>query len=62
MKFKKTYLLPLKAVTIIVITFSVIAVMSFDLKEESAINHVKEENTKKDSVESDKAYMDVYKV
>ena len=62
MKFKKTYFFPLKAITVIAIIFSVIAFMSFGFKNESGINNVKIEIINKDSVESVKAFMDVYKV
>ena len=62
MKFKKTYFFPLKAITVIAIIFSVIAFMSFGFKNESAFNNVKIEIINKDSVESVKAFMDVYKV
>ena len=62
MKFKKTYFFPLKATTVLAIIFSVIAIMSFGFKNESAISKVKNEIINKDSVESVKAFMDVYKV
>ena len=62
MKFKKTYFFPLKAVTVLALIFSVIAFMSFGFKNESAISNVKNEIVNKDSVESVKAFMDVYKV
>jgi hypothetical protein len=62
MKFKKTYFFPLKAITVIAIIFSVITFMSFGFKNESAFNNVKIEIINKDSVESVKAFMDVYKV
>jgi len=62
MKFKKTYFFPLKAVTVLALIFSVIAFMSFGFKNESGISNVKNEIINKDSVESVKAFMDVYKV
>ena len=62
MKFKKTYFFPLKATTVLAIIFSVIAFMSFGFKNESGISNVKNEIINKDSVESVKAFMDVYKV
>ena len=62
MKFNKTYFFPLKTITILAIIFSLIAFMSFGFKNESAISNVKNEMINKDSVESVKAFMDVYKV
>lgn len=62
MKFKKTYFLPIKAITVLAIIFSGIAFMSFGFKNGSAISNVKNEIISKDSVESVKAFMDVYKV
>ena len=62
MKIKKTYFFPLKAVTVLAIIFSVIAFMSFGFKNESGISNVRNEIINKDSVESVKAFMDVYKV
>ena len=62
MKFKKTYFFPLKTITILAIIFSVIVFMSFGFKNGSAISNVKDEMINKDSVESVKAFMEVYKV
>src|SRR5436189_4877084 len=62
MKFNKTYFFPLKAVTVLAVVFSGIAFMSFGFKNESAISKVKNEIINRDSVESVKAFMDVYKV
>jgi hypothetical protein len=62
MKFKKTYFFPLKTMTVIAIIFSVIAFMSFGFKNDLTIGSVRNEIINKDSVESVKAFMDVYKV
>jgi hypothetical protein len=53
---------PLKTITVLAIIISVIAIMSFGFKNESCIDNVKNEIINKDSVESVKAFMDVYKV
>ncbi len=56
------YLLPVKTITVLAIIVSVIAIMSFSFKNESKISNAKDEMINKDSVESVKAFMDVYKV
>ena len=56
------YLLPLKTITVLAIIISVIAIMSFSFKNGSTISNPKNEIINKDSVESVKAFMDVYKV
>ena len=56
------YLLPVKTITVLAIIVSVIAIMSFSFKNESTISNAKNEIINKDSVESVKAFMDVYKV
>jgi len=61
MKFKKNYFLPLKTVTVLIILFSVIAFMSFGFKNDFTTVSVKNDMIK-DSVESVKAFKDVYKV
>ena len=50
-----------KTITVLAIIISVAIFMSFDLKNESPLGG-KNETIKKDSVESVKAFMDVYKV
>src|SRR4249920_2228531 len=56
------YLLPVKTITVLGVLISVSAVMSFGFKNESTISNAKNEITNKDSVESVKAFTDVYKV
>ena len=60
-KFGKTYFLPLKTIAVLSIFLSVIVLMSFSFKNEYTISNEKIE-VNKDSVESVKAFMDVYKV
>ena len=59
---KKHYFLPLKTITVLAIILSVIVFMSFSFKNETTITNAKNEIINKDSVESVKAFMDVYKV
>src|SRR5688572_32475896 len=59
---KKQYFLPLKTITVLAIILSVIVFMSFSSKNETTIGNTKNEIINKDSVESVKAFMDVYKV
>jgi len=61
MKFKENYFLPLKTVTVLIILFSVIAFMSFGFKNDFTTVSVKNDMIR-DSVESVKAFKDVYKV
>ena len=61
MKFKKNYFLPLKTVTVLIILFSVIAFMSFGFKNDYTTVNIKN-GMIRDSVESVKAFKDVYKV
>jgi hypothetical protein len=56
------YLLPVKTITVLAIIISVIAIMSFSFKNGFTISNAKNEIINKDSVESVKAFMDVYKV
>ncbi len=58
-KFNANYYLPVKKITVLGIILSVIIFMSFRLRNESEIT---DGNIKKDSAESVKAFMDVYKV
>src|SRR6266545_4787669 len=60
--FNKPYFLPLKTITVIAIILSVVVLMSFSLKDEPKISTVGNVIINKDSVESVKAFMDVYKV
>jgi hypothetical protein len=55
------YLLPVKTITVLAIIISVIAIMSFSFKNETTISNAKNDIINKDSVESVKAFMDVYK-
>src|SRR4030095_8677791 len=59
-KFGKTYFLPLKTIAVLSIFLSVIVLMSFSFKNGSTTT--KNEIINKDSVESVRAFMDVYKV
>ena len=59
-KFGKTYFLPIKTIAVLSIFLSVIVLMSFSFKNGSTTTKNKIIN--KDSVESVKAFMDVYKV
>ena len=61
MKFNENYFLPLKAVTVLIILFSVIAFMSFGFKNDFTTVRGKNDLIR-DSVESVKAFKDVYKV
>jgi hypothetical protein len=56
------FLLPRKTLTVLAIIISVVVFMSFSFKNDSTVNNVKRETVNKDSVESVKAFMDVYKV
>lgn len=58
--FRKRYILPGKTFTVFALITSVIVFMSFGLKNQSAISHIKKQA--KDSVESVTAFMEVYKV
>ena len=59
---KKQYYLPVKTITVLTFILSVIVIMSFSFKNESTISITKNEIINKDSIESIKAFMDVYKV
>jgi len=61
-KFGKTYFLPIKKIVVLAFILSVIVLMSFTFKNGSTIDDTKNEITNKDSIESVKAFMDVYKV
>ena len=56
------YLFPVKTITVLAILISVIAFMSFRFRNEFRSSNAKNEITNKDSTESVKAFMDVYKV
>jgi hypothetical protein len=60
--FKKNYFLPLKTIAVTGTMLSVIVFMSFSFKNKRTIANPKNEIVNKDSVESVKAFMDVYKV
>src|SRR5688572_21449664 len=62
MKQQIRYSLPVKTITVSAIIISVIVFMSFSFKNETTITNAKNEIINKDSVESVKAFMDVYKV
>lgn len=61
-KHTKRYPLPGKKITVLAIIISVVAFMSFGFNNESTISKVKNETINKDSLESVKAFADVYKV
>ena len=56
------YLLPVKTISVLAVILSVIVFMSFSFKNETTISSVKSDTINKDSIESVKAFMDVYKV
>jgi hypothetical protein len=58
----KKYSLPLKTIVVLTVFILVAVFMGFSFKNETAIGNIKNENSKKDSTESVKAFMDVYKV
>lgn len=51
-----------KTATVVAIMISVVAFMSFSFKNESTVRNVEKETTNRDSAESVKAFMEVYKV
>ena len=61
-KHTERYALPVKTLTVLAIIMSVVVFMSFSFNDESAISKAKNETINNDSVESVKAFMDVYKV
>ena len=61
-KHTEGYLLPVKTITVLAIIISVIAFMSSGFKSEPTTSYTKNEAINKDSVESVKAFMTVYKV
>src|SRR5688572_4195649 len=61
-KHSEGYSLPVKTIAVLVIIISVIAFMSSGFKSEPTISNAKNETINKDSVESVKAFMTVYKV
>ena len=61
-KSGKPYILPLKTIVVLAFIASVIVSMSFGFKNGSTVSNTKNEIINKDSVESVKAFMDVYKV
>jgi len=56
------YSLPVKTITVLAVILSVIVFMSFSFENGYTISNTKSEIINKDSVESVKAFMDVYKV
>jgi hypothetical protein len=57
----KRYSFPVKTISVLAVILSLIVFMSFSFKNE-AISNTKNDTINKDSVESVKAFMDVYKV
>lgn len=60
--FVSRYALPVRTITVVVIIISVIGIMSFGFKYESARSNEGSKAANKDSLESLKAFADVYKV
>jgi mono/diheme cytochrome c family protein len=58
-KYPERYIVPKKTIIVLAIIISLVTFMSFGLKNESTVDNVKAD---KDSVESVRAFMDVYKV
>src|SRR6187401_1558872 len=58
----KRYSFPVKTISVLAIILLVIVFMSFSFKNETGISKVKSSTINKDSMESVKAFMDVYKV
>ena len=54
--------MPKKTITVLVVIISLVAFMSFGLRNESAISNANNVRVDKDSAESVRAFMDVYKV
>src|SRR5678816_4107823 len=61
-KFKTNYFFPAKKISVIAIILSVVVFMNFRFKNEPTITIAKNEIINKDSVESVKAFSEVYKV
>jgi hypothetical protein len=61
-KHTERYSLPAKTITVLAIIISVIVFMSFGFKNGSRISNAKKETINNDSLESVKAFMEVYKV
>ena len=61
-KNKKKYAIPKKTITVLVMIISVVIFMSFGLKNRPSAEKESNENINKDSVESVKAFTNVYKV
>jgi len=63
-KIKSSYFLPKKTITVFVIILSLFAIISYGFKgtENVITGNIKHEEVNQDSVESVKAFMDVYKV
>lgn len=54
--------LPTKTMATLAIIISIVVFMSFGFKNQSTVSNLKNENNGKDSIESVKAFMEVYKV
>jgi len=61
-KHTEQYALPVKTLTVLAIIMSVLVFMSFSFNNESTISEAGNKTINNDSVESVKAFMDVYKV
>jgi len=61
-KHTQRYALPKKTMTVLAIIMSIVVFMSFSFNDESMISNGENETINNDSVESVKAFMDVYKV
>ena len=56
------HVLPTKTMATLAIIISIVVFMSFGFKNETAVHNLKNENNNNDSIESVKAFMEVYKV
>src|SRR2546423_11588006 len=64
LKLRSNYYLPVKTITVLIIILSIIGMMAFGFKDRKNISgHIeKPEFVNKDSIESVKAFLQVYKV
>jgi hypothetical protein len=61
-KYTEGYFTPKKTITVLAIVISSVIILSFGFKNQSGTGSTKKETLEKDSVESVRAFMDVYKV
>lgn len=58
----KKYSLPAKTITVLATSILIVVFMGFSFKKETGISNIKNKNSNQDSIESVKAFMEVYKV